>query len=193
MRGAFVVVVGPDGVGKSGLARSLLELAPAECGYFHFRPPIGNPLRGDVPLDESPPPKNRTRPSVPLGWVRLGVGFVRFWVGHLATVLPAVRRGSLVVGDRWAYGYLVQPRALRYGGPSRLARYAIRCLPKPDLVINLTAPVEEIHRRKQELTPGEIAAELKAWSAIPAPKMITIDARQTSRDMAARVLTELTL
>ena len=188
-----MVVVGPDGVGKSGLARTLLEMAPVESGYFHFRPPLRRPLLRGVPSDEAPTPKNRAEPSVPLGWLRLGLAFIRFWAGYIAAVRPAVRQGGLVVGDRWAYGYLVQPRGLRYGGPRWLADVMVRSLPSPDLVVNLIAPPIEIHRRKQELTTDEIADELKAWDGIPAPRMMTIDALETSQEMAARVLRELDL
>jgi hypothetical protein len=69
----------------------------------------------------------------------------------------------------------------------------IRSLPSPDLVVNLTAPPKEIHLRKQELTPDEIAAELEAWNRIPAPKVIRLDALETSRGMAYRVMSELSL
>jgi thymidylate kinase len=190
-RGAFVVVVGPDGVGKSGLARALIEMAPGKAGYFHFRPPTRGPLQPDVPFETRPATKNRRKPSVPLGWVRLAVAFVRFWVGYMSTVRPMLEQGGFVVGDRWAYGYLVQPLALRYGGPPWLASMMIKGLPSPDLVVNLTAPPEEIHRRKQELTVEEIATEMGAWDRIPAPRMLRVDAMDTSRSMAHRVVSEL--
>lgn len=190
-RGAFVVIVGPDGVGKSGLARALVEMAPVESAYFHFRPPISGGLRASVPAEKEPRTKNRRKPALLLGWLRLSLAFVRFWVGYLISVRPILGRGGLVVGDRWAYGYLVQPRALRYGGPTWLASLMVKCLPSPDLVVNLTAPLHEIHRRKQELTVEEIAAELEAWDRIPAPRMIRLDALETSHGMADRVMSVL--
>jgi hypothetical protein len=45
------------------------------------------------------------------------------------------------------YGYLVQPDALRFYGPRRLTQLAMKLLPRPDLVVNLTAPVHVIARR----------------------------------------------
>jgi thymidylate kinase len=192
-KGAFVVIVGPDGVGKSGLAQALVEIAPGETGYFHFRPPIRGRLRPTVPIEMRTITKNRTEPLLLLGWLRLSLAFVRFWAGYLLSIRPVLGRGGLVIGDRWAYGYLVQPLALRYGGPPWLASFVIRSLPSPDLVVNLTAPPREIHRRKQELSLEEIAAELEAWNRIPAPRMVRLDALQTSRGMAEWVLSELDL
>jgi thymidylate kinase len=192
-RGAFVVIVGPDGVGKSGLARALLDMAPVETGYFHFRPPIRGRLRQSIPTEIQPATKNRTKPLLLLGWLRLAVAFVRFWAGYLVCIRPALGHGGLIIGDRWAYGYLVQPLALRYGGPPWLASLMIRSLPSPDLVVNLTAPPREIHRRKQELSLEEIAAELQAWARIPAARMVRLDALETSWDMAECVLSELSL
>ncbi|HWL48288.1 MAG TPA: hypothetical protein VNT92_00285 [Acidimicrobiia bacterium] len=190
-KGSFVVIVGPDGVGKSGLARALVEIAPGESGYFHFRPPFRDRLRPSVPTAQQPTTKNRGTPSLVVGWLRLSVAFVRFWAGYLLRVRPVLGRGGLVVGDRWAYGYLVQPLALRYGGPAWFASFMIKSLPSPDLVVNLTAPPQEIHRRKQELTVTEIAAELEAWNRIPAPRMVRLDALETSQSMAHRVISQL--
>ena len=129
--------------------------------------------------------------SLFLGWVRLVRNVVRFWMGYLVSVRPAVRNGSVVVGDRWAYGYLVQPLALKFYGPPALARLALRLLPQPDLVVNLTAPVETIHARKQELTRGEIGAELKAWAALPARNVKSFDTQSSPKQIVARILQEL--
>jgi len=44
-----------------------------------------------------------------------------------------------VVADRWIYGYVVQPAALRFYGPSWLALAALRVLPRPNLVVSSLA------------------------------------------------------
>jgi hypothetical protein len=129
--------------------------------------------------------------AVLLGWVRLLRNLVRFWAGYLVSVRPAVRNGSLVVGDRWAYGYVVQPLALKFYGPPGLARLAVRLLPQPNLVANLTAPVETIHARKQELTPGEIEAELEMWATLPARNVKSFDTQGSPDQIVAEILGEL--
>ena len=124
--GVFIVMVGPDGVGKTTAASTVGELYPGTSRYFHFRPPASGGLMLLSDLDRDGPPMEKNNDPVwpPLGWARLAVAFVRFWWGYLATVRPALRQGDLVIGDRWAYPYLVQPRAVRFGGPERLARSA---------------------------------------------------------------------
>lgn len=186
-RGAFVVVVGPDGVGKTTLAEGLLEARQGH--YFHFRPPfraksmLSRPPHHDPPLSKDPGP---TFP--PVGWLRLARNFVSSWIGYLTAVRPATSRGALVVGDRWLFGYLVQPRPLRYGGPEWLARLAIALLPSPDLVVNLTAPVELIAALKEELSRSEIARELEAWKSLPVANLVTIDASSEIQDVTLAVL-----
>ena len=119
-----------------------------------------------------------------MGWVRLAVNFGRFWAGYLRRVAPARRRGTLVVGDRWAYGYLAQSYALKYYGPDWLARTAIRALPQPDLVVNLAAPAEVIHERKQELSIADIRLEMGHWEMLPSKNLLTVDATLSPSTLA---------
>ncbi|MFP3882614.1 MAG: hypothetical protein ACLFWH_09880 [Actinomycetota bacterium] len=114
-------------------------------------------------------------PAFPFGWLRLARNAVIAWIGYLTAIRPTVARGELVVADRWLYGYVVQPRPLRYGGPEWLARLAIALLPTPDVVINLTAPVDVIYARKSELSKEEIEQELEKWQNLPTDRLATID------------------
>ena len=73
-----------------------------------------------------------------------------------------------MVADRWAYGYLVQPAALKFYGPVWLARMVLRLLPEADLVAQrLSAPEEVIRDANKQLTLQEISAELTAWGCSP--------------------------
>jgi thymidylate kinase len=186
--GAFVIIVGPDGVGKTTVAARLMGDYPGPASYFHFVPPVLGPL--DERPEAAAPHRGKGAPggSRVLGWIRALRNFARYWLAYVLRVRPAVRRGALVVGDRGAYGYLVQPHALKFYGPARFAEALLRALPAPDLVVNLSAPADVIHRRKQELSPGEIRRELEAWAALPTPRLRTFDATEPPGAIARRIL-----
>jgi thymidylate kinase len=148
--GCFVVLVGPDGVGKTTVARALLAQHQGPAGYFHFLP-LDGPLPRSPDAASIPPPKAGPGGSPVLGWIRLLRNAARCWVGYLRVVRPALKRHWLIVGDRWMYGYVVQPDTLKFHGPDLLALAVLRLLPSPHLIVNLTAPPHVIRARKQEL------------------------------------------
>jgi len=191
-RGRFVVIVGPDGVGKTTLAVELLRSWPSEGRYFHFRPPIRQAMQQRPP--EAPSfvaAKPDTDGSRVLGWLRILRNFALFATGHLLTIRPAVRRGALVVGDRWAYGYIAAPHQLKYYGPEWLARIVVSLLPQPDLVVCLTAPSDVVVARKAELGIAQIEAEDRMWRSLPARHKTTLLALDRPDLLAAKVLRDL--
>src|SRR5262245_22717613 len=114
--GRFVVLVGPDGVGKTAVARALLAHHQGPAAYFHFLPPLRGPLARSPGPESTPPPKPGARGSAVLGWLRILRNAARCWIGYIRTVRPALQHTSLIVGDRWLYGYVAQPNTLRFYG-----------------------------------------------------------------------------
>ena len=191
-KGQFIVLVGPDGVGKTTVAKALVDSYPGPTRYFHFRPLVFSPLLAAPPVSMDPAPdKGSPHGSRVLGWIRIARNLVRFWAGYLVRIRPAIRAGRLVIGDRWAFGYLVQPAALKFYGPRWLARLAIGLLPQPDFVANLTAPIEVVHLRKQELSESEIAAELAAWNDLPVPTLYSFSTEALPQEIAANILKKM--
>lgn len=186
-RGSFVVLVGPDGVGKTTVARELIRLRGGCSGYVHFRPSLWSPL------DREPSISSTALKASPgggrlLGILRIGKSLVGFWAGYLARIRPALRRGCVVVGDRWAYGYLLQPSSLGFHGPKGLARLVVSAMPRPDVVVVLQAPVDVIMARKQELGAEQIRAEMARAAALSEHRRITIDATQSPGEIARTIL-----
>ena len=186
-----MILVGPDGVGKTTIAQALLAEHRGPAGYFHFLPPTSGAL-AHAPDDGSiPRPKAHAAGSPVIGWIRLLRNAMRCWVGYLRTVRPALKRRWLVVGDRWLYGYLVQPHAMKFYGPDLLARGIVRLLPRPDLIVNLAAPAPVIRERKQELTLTQIERELIAWAELPLPNVQTLDATRTPQAIVQEIVQAL--
>ena len=186
--GTFIVIVGPDGVGKTTVARAIIDKHRGPSAYFHFLPTGAGGLSPRPGADVPQPPRLEHRGIAILGWLRLARNVVRWWIGFVLRVRPALRRVCLVISDRWLYGYLVQPSALKFYGPHRVALAAFRVLSRPDLVVNLTAVPDIIRQRKQELTLAQIQAELVRWSRLPVPRLETFDAGDPPARIAQRVL-----
>lgn len=190
VRGAFVVVCGPDGSGKTSLARELLGRVGHRGKYFHFIPSPPNHLDNCPPEVATSVEKNRTRGSRLVGFLRIVWNLGRAWTAYLMAIRPALQGGFLVVGDRWLYGYTAQPMALKFYGPEWVARLVLRVMPQPDLVVVLEAPSEVIYERKSELSLDEIDGERRQWSQVFGRK-ITLDARRTIAELCDETLARL--
>lgn len=186
--GRFVVLVGPDGVGKTTVARLLIQRFPGTTGYVYFRPPLKGPLPSRPPHGPSPRGvKDKPQQPVIVGWLRLLKNLIWFWVGYLRVIRPAIRSGALVVGDRWGYGYAGQPGPLRFYGPPVISRLAVRLMPRPHLVANLSAPPSIIIHRKDELSLQQAANELLVWASLPVRQLWTYDATLTPDEVASSI------
>jgi hypothetical protein len=89
------------------------------------------------------------------------------WLDALVGWVPKIgvprRRTTLVVLERPFVDFAIDPRRYRLSTPPALARALARLLPRPDLVLVLTAPARAVHRRKRELAIGELERQLAAW------------------------------
>ncbi len=168
--GIFLVILGPDGVGKSTLVGSLIErLGPAFRRHrvFHFRPML------IAPQDETGIPMTNPHAVPPRGRlgsaVRLLGFFLDYWLGYLVLIRPLVARSGLVVFDRYFHDILIDPRRYRYGGPMWLLRLLAPLVPPPDsLFLVLDADEEVILSRRREIDPSELHRLRAAYQALSA-------------------------
>jgi thymidylate kinase len=168
--GLFVVIIGPDGSGKSTLVeRALDELAREfrATWRFHWRPGL-LPKPAVPSADNTPsaaPPKAYAYGRL-LSLVRYLYYLADFIMGYWALVYPRKLRATLVLGERWYYDVIVNPQRYGFHLPAWLLRLGGRLVPRPDLTILLEAPAEEIHARKPELSVEELHVQFQKMRAV---------------------------
>ncbi|MEQ1861145.1 MAG: hypothetical protein ABMA13_14585 [Chthoniobacteraceae bacterium] len=196
--GASVVLAGLDGAGKSTLARRLIADATrsrhfAGVRYFHWIPSPFRaaefpwPAAGDIP--RRAPGKH----GVALSAFRLVRNIVLAWLGFALVVRPLVRRGWLVIIDRYATNYWLDPDSVRYGGPARWLAWARRLFPKADVLIALGADAETLRSRKRELSVEAIAIQSERLRDLPALALrrVDLDAAQPIDTVVQQALAQL--
>lgn len=169
--GARMVLLGPDGAGKSTLSNGLALTLPM---------PVHEIYMGVFRMD---PWQKITRFVPGLGLASRLVR-LRWRVGKAGYF---ARRGHVVVFDRYSYDAGLRPgkRGLR----ARLSYFFLeRALPDPDVVLVLDCPGEVMFARKRE-HDVETLEERRGWylaMAASLPNAVVIDATQP----AQRVLEE---
>src|SRR5690349_15919526 len=161
--GLHVVLLGPDGCGKTSVVRGVAErLAPAfdRVVIEHLRPGLLRPARtGTTAAEPHAMPARGMLGSL----AKAGVWLADYTLGYALRVRPEMAAGSLVLYDRYSLDALVDARRYRYGGPRWLLEAVWHLAPKPHLVVLLDAPAAVLRVRKQELSLEETARQCSAY------------------------------
>jgi thymidylate kinase len=181
--GLFVVILGPDGVGKSTVIKHLIDAtAPAFRGnrVFHWRPMSLWRRRyvGTVTNPHGQPPHS-TWWSV----ARIFSHILDYWFGYWWKIRPLLAGSNLIVFDRYFYDLMIDPLRYRYGGPRWLIPALSPLIPKPDLVLVLDAPDEVILSRKQEVDFREVRRQRQCYREF-AGKIANADIVRTDQGIA---------
>lgn len=201
--GAFLVVLGPDGVGKTtfiaGLRMQLTILQDKDIDniqLLHFRPhliPNINKLLtgkveiiGDFNNPHSAPPAGKFSSLLRISYYSLD-----YFLGYWLKLRQNMIQGRTIIFDRYFYDFIVDPRRSRLSLPTWAPQLFIWMIPKPDLVFVLDAPPAEIRRRKQELPIEEIERQIGAYRKLAADaptRFFRIDASQPPEAMVDAAL-----
>ncbi len=180
-QGAYVVLAGPDGTGKSTLAEGLLRL-DKRLHHRHWRPglvPSLKKLRGGA-TDEgiNSQPHARTPDSSVKATIRTVYYWTDFVLGYWLLIRPRTRRGDVFLLERGWEDVTIDPH--RYGLiGAGLARWLMRLAPRPDLTIVLDVDPAVAHQRKPEITVREVERQLNDWAASRWARTVrTIDSGQ---------------
>ena len=165
--GLTIALVGPDGSGKTSVAKRIEEMPDSVFTAVYLRhwrpgllPDLGRLTRVRKAHDGGPvAPRQQAGRFYGL---RLLYYALDFFIGYYVKDRWLLGRQVLVLYDRAFLDMRVDP--LRYGLASTRGMMTLwRFLPKPDLVILLQDDPVRIHARKPELSVAEIGRQFEVW------------------------------
>jgi hypothetical protein len=190
--GWSVLIVGPDGAGKSTLARELVETLSGvfrRDAVFHWRPGIlprpGALVGQDRPDSSMPHDRPVHGKLISLGL--LAYHWLDFLIGGWLRVWPVRVRTGLVVTERGWWDLVVDPRRYRLDVPPWLVRALGAPLHHPDVTFLLEAPSDVLRARKRELPAAELDRQRTAWrTGLPGGvPVVPVDASAGPEDVLA--------
>lgn len=175
--GLFIVLLGPDGAGKSSVAEKIIEeneiFNKASSVIYHWRPGFLPPInqlffKKTDSYNEvfSKPHTNKIPHNYLVSFLRFLYYFIDFHVGYWLKVHPRLRKGGLVIFDRYYYDYMVDLKRFRLKIPNLILNIFMKLVPRPDLVIFLENTPENIYKRKQEIDINEIKRQIQEFNNI---------------------------
>lgn len=163
--GMFVVLLGPDGSGKSSLAHALINaVLPAfsHVKYFHSRFGVFPQLSSLFKIFRRGPHKtslttSAIEPRRRISELRANMNIIyyglEYFVGNWI-IWRGKMSNELIIGDRYFYDYYLHPE---YKNASQtLIRLMQKLVPRPDIVFLVRCNPDIIFHRKQELAHNEI-------------------------------------
>jgi thymidylate kinase len=154
-----MLVVGPDGVGKTTVCHALVARAPRGVTIETDRRAMLPRLTKGVVTE---PHRHKPYP-LPLSIAKTLYYFADALLNWALWVRPVARRGVWIIRERGWWDMAVDPKRYRLQPHHRLFRLLGHLLPQPDLIVVLEGDPALIWSRKPELSQEEIARQRRAW------------------------------
>jgi thymidylate kinase len=158
-----IVVLGPDGAGKSSVIHGLMERLQQQgrtVTMRHLKPDFMIHRRGGTVLIVVDPHGKPLRSAL-LSYAKISIWLLEEWCAYLSLDTKA----ELLICDRYYHDLLIDPRRYRYGGWLWVAKLIGKLMPKPHLWVLLDAPSEVMQARKREVTAEETERQRSAYMA----------------------------
>lgn len=179
-KGSFIAFVGPDGSGKSTIAKlfrneicRIMVKDNENVKVLHFRPTIFPNLKKlfyGKNYDETK--ENFTNPhrAKPAGLSSSLLRLTYYWIDYIIGYWIFLRRrciaGQIFIFDRYFYDFIVDPYRSRINLPSWVRFLFLKLTPKPDIVYFLDCDARTILERKKELPEEEINRQLIHYKSL---------------------------
>lgn len=195
--GIFLVLLGPDGSGKSTIAENLMNSEVIKKlfikkSYFHSRFQFLPPLRKYLPFSKKTQIvqkpenyQNRTYGALRAMVYPIYYG-MSYFLGHPLLWKEKACAG-LVIFDRYFYDFLIQREVMRC--PKWIIHWISKLIPKPNIIIFLQTKPEVVYKRKQELTIEEIERQNKLCKefTVSFPGAVSVDASSSVEEIVDQV------
>lgn len=166
--GVFVVLIGPDGCGKSSISEGIqnglnISLKKDKSRVVHWKPRVFST------------PKDASGAGDPHGQVLRGrVGSVlffcchwaEFFLGYWKVIKPVVFRNGMVIVERYYYDFFVDQKRFRLNVPGWIVKAGFVFVKKPDMVFCMDAEPEILQARKKEVSFEETQRQRNAYRAL---------------------------